>query len=67
MGPMFAFSFWGGDFYFYTATSTAANKTTNVTRYSPKDGAIDKAYMQNIGFHIVGAGVSTCAPTTQPK
>jgi len=65
--PMFAFSFWGGDFYFYTATSQSASKTTNVSRYTPSDGKVDTAYMQNIGFHIVGAGVSTCAPTTQPK
>lgn len=65
--PLYAFSFWGGDFYIYTATSTDAAKTTNVTRYRPSDGSVDTAYMRNIGFHIVGAGVSTCAPTTSPK
>ncbi len=65
--PMFAFTFWGGDFYFYTATSTSAAKTTNVTRYRPSDGSVDTAYMKGIGFHIVGAGVSTCAPTSLPK
>jgi hypothetical protein len=66
-GPMFAFSFWGGDFYFYTGTSTSSAKTTNVTRYRPSDGSIDTSYMTSIGFHIVGAGVSTCAPTSAPK
>jgi hypothetical protein len=65
--PMYAFSFWGGDFYIYTATDPGTSKSTNVTRYRPSDGSIDTAYMQNIGFHIVGAGVSTCAPTTSPK
>lgn len=65
--PMFAFSFWGGDFYIYTATDTAPTKTTNVTRYRPSDGSVDTTYMTNIGFHIVGAGVSTCAPTSPPK
>lgn len=65
--PMFAFSFWGGDFYFYTATNTSNATTTNVTRYRPSDGSIDTSYMTAIGFHIVGAGVSTCAPTEQPK
>jgi hypothetical protein len=65
--PMYAFSHWGGDFYFYTAKSPAANTTTTVARYRPSDGSIDPAYMTSIGFHIVGAGVSTCAPTTQPK
>jgi len=67
LAPMYAFSHWGGDFYFYTATSTAASTTTTVARYRPSDGSIDPAYMKSIGFHIVGAGVSTCAPTTQPK
>jgi hypothetical protein len=67
LAPMFAFSFWGGDFYFYTATSTTSSKTTNVARYRPSDGSVEPAYMSSIGFHVVGAGVSTCAPTTAPK
>ncbi|WP_155798306.1 hypothetical protein [Sorangium cellulosum] len=61
-----AFSFWGGDFYFYTAPQSAS-RTTNVSRYRPSDGSIDTAYMTNIGFRIVGAGVSTCAPVEQPR
>ncbi|KYF85142.1 hypothetical protein BE11_01895, partial [Sorangium cellulosum] len=61
-----AFSFWGGDFYFYTAPQSAS-RTTNVSRYRPSDGSIDTAYMTNIGFRIVGAGVSTCAPIEQPR
>lgn len=65
--PMFAFSFWGGDFYIYTGTDTSPSKTTTVARYRPSDGSIDKSYMTQIGFHIVGAGVSTCAPTSSPK
>jgi hypothetical protein len=67
LAPMFAFSFWGGDFYFYTATSQSPSSTTTVARYRPGDGSIDNAYMKSIGFHIVGAGVSTCAPITLPK
>jgi hypothetical protein len=65
--PMFAFSFWGGDFYVYTATDPGTTKTTTVSRYRPSDKSLDTAYMTNIGFHIVGAGVSTCAPTVAPK
>ncbi|AKT39079.1 hypothetical protein [Chondromyces crocatus] len=61
-----AFSFWGGDFYLYTAPSNAA-RTSNVTRYRPSDGTIDTGYMTNVGFRIVGAGVSTCAPITPPQ
>ena len=64
-----AFSFWGGDFYLYTAPDSASNpgRTTNVSRYRPSDGTTDPAYMTNIGFTIVGAGVSTCAPVEPPK
>ncbi len=61
-----AFSFWGGDFYLYTAPSAATGRTSNVTRYRPSDGSVDAAYMTNIGFRIVGAGVSTCAPIAPP-
>jgi len=61
-----AFSFWGGDFYLYTAPSDP-NRTSNVTRYRPSDNSVDAAYMVNVGFHIVGAGVSTCAPVKPPN
>jgi hypothetical protein len=61
-----AFTFWGGDFYLYTAPSAAVGRTTNVTRYRPSDGSVDAAYMTDIGFRIVGAGVSTCAPIAPP-
>jgi hypothetical protein len=63
-----AFSSWGGDFYLYTAPSSLLdpNRTTNVTKYHPQDGTTDTAYMTNIGFRIVGAGVSTCAPIVPP-
>ncbi len=59
-----AFSFWGGDFFLYTAP--AAGRTSNVTRYRPSDGSVDPRYMVDIGFRIVGAGVSTCAPIAPP-
>jgi hypothetical protein len=64
-----AFSFWGGDFYFYTAPSElgSPSRTTNVSRYRPSDGSIDTDYMTDIGFRIVGAGVSTCAPLVLPR
>jgi hypothetical protein len=58
-----AFSFWGGDFYLYTATFG----DSRVNRYRPSDGSVDDSYMTNIGFRIVGAGVSTCAPLEPPK
>ncbi|MEI8254942.1 MAG: hypothetical protein WCJ30_04645, partial [Deltaproteobacteria bacterium] len=62
-----AFSFWGGDFYLYTAPSESdPTRTSNVTRFRPSDGSVDAAYMTNVGFRIVGAGVSTCAPILPP-
>ncbi len=63
-----AFSFWGGAFYLYTVPSSTAQpgRTSNVTRYRPSDDSVDPGYMTDIGFRIVGAGVSTCAPLAAP-
>ncbi|UQA62197.1 hypothetical protein [Polyangium aurulentum] len=58
-----AFSFWGGDFYLYAASSG----NSRVSRYRPSDGTVDNNYMTDVGFRIVGAGVSTCAPLQPPK
>jgi hypothetical protein len=71
-GTAWAFSFYGGDFYIYTHSSGSgggpprAGGGSDVTRYSPVTGAID-IVKPKIGFKIVGAGVSTCAPTTSPR
>jgi hypothetical protein len=61
-----AFSFWGGDFYLYTAPADDM-VTSTVSRYHPADDSIEPTYMTNIGFRIVGAGVSTCAPLEPPR
>jgi hypothetical protein len=60
----YAFSFWGGDFWFYTQGNGLGS---TVTHYKY---ATDKTYVTAIadtGFTIVGAGVSTCAPLTPPN
>jgi hypothetical protein len=64
-----AFAFWGGSFYLFTGPSNkdTSGKTTNVAKYNPADGSTDAAYMNNIGFRVVGAGVSTCAPLAPPR
>jgi hypothetical protein len=66
-GTAWAFSFYGGDFYIYTNNDTSSlplgGGGSDVTRYSPADGSIT-VVKSKIGFKIVGAGVSTCAPTT---
>jgi hypothetical protein len=59
-----AFSFWGGDLYLYTAASPTAH--SSVARYSIANGVLDASYMADAGINIVGAGVSTCAPTAPP-
>jgi len=56
----YAFSFWGGDFYFYTAPDT----TTVVTHLQTSTGMTTASPV--LSFTIVGAGVSTCAPLVQP-
>ena len=66
-GTAWAFSAYGGDFYIYTSADTGSlprnGGGSDVTRYRPKDGSIT-VVKPKIGFKIVGAGVSTCAPTT---
>jgi hypothetical protein len=56
----YAFSFWGGDFYFYTAPSD----NTVVTHLETATATTTTSPM--LDFTIVGAGVSTCAPTVPP-
>jgi hypothetical protein len=56
LGQGWAFGFWGGDFYTFTAPSG----TTEVNRYRPSDGTT--TVVSTINEIIVGAGVSTCAP-----
>ena len=70
-GDAWAFSFYGGDFFIYTTSNGGSNLPMNqlgsdVTKYSPSDGSIT-VVKHATGFKIVGAGVSTCAPTTAVK
>jgi hypothetical protein len=67
-GTDWAFSFWGGDFWFYTADETAnPNAGSKVTQlHASTDNSIE-VVVQDTGFRIVGAGVSTCAPTSPVK
>lgn len=55
-----AFAFWGGRFYvFYQG---AFDLSTGIHRVTPETGAIE-TLRRDIGHRVVGAGVSTCAPT----
>jgi hypothetical protein len=53
-----AFGFWGGDFYTFTAPDGA---DTVVQRYRPSDGTVVTVATLS-GLVVDGAGVSTCAP-----
>ena len=54
----FAFAYWGGDFYLFVRLY---GQSTNVYKVE-KDGT-QTMVLQDSGLNIVGAGVSTCAPT----
>jgi hypothetical protein len=58
MGTAWAFAFWGGDFYTFSAPG---NANTRVDKYDP--GSKKVSFVTSFNGHIVGAGVSTCAPS----
>ena len=53
----FAFAFWGGDFWLFTSPGGA----TTITRFRPSDKT--ETALAVLPQTIVGAGVSTCAPS----
>jgi hypothetical protein len=55
-----AFAFWGGDFWLFVGPGTY----TDVFQYRPSTKTTTKVVTEQ--FEIVGAGVSTCAPTQPP-
>jgi hypothetical protein len=60
-GDAWAFAFWGGDFYLFSAPDGA---NSVVTRFRPSDGSTTQ--VATYPELIVGAGVSTCAPQGTP-
>lgn len=54
----FAFAYWGGDFYMFTAPEATA--PSDAHRYRPSDGSL--TWVAKVNATVVGAGVSTCAP-----
>jgi hypothetical protein len=62
IGGGWAFAFWGGDFYLFTNPNQGSFQ---VDRYRPSDGTTETV-LTKPGDTIVGAGVSTCAPTEPP-
>jgi hypothetical protein len=63
LGTAWAFAAWGGFFYVFYQGPVA---TTDVYIFDPNSGTANKN--RNLAnLRIVGAGVSTCAPTEPPK
>ena len=60
LGGGWAFAFWGGDFYIFLERHS--DSSTQVHKMSSKDGTLTTP-LPDTGRRIVGAGVSTCAPT----
>jgi hypothetical protein len=56
----FAFAQWGGDFYLFVRTY-GVGSSTDILRVSPS--GVMTTIAEDIGVDIIGAGVSTCAPT----
>ncbi|MDD5307684.1 MAG: hypothetical protein PHU25_10230 [Deltaproteobacteria bacterium] len=56
-----AFAYWGGAFYIFYESSS--DTSTQVYRVDAANGQTE-VWMADTGKRIVGAGVSTCAPTT---
>jgi hypothetical protein len=60
-GTGFAFAFWGGSFWVFTGSSSS-----KVDRYDPISKTVENK-IPSLGFKVVGAGVSTCAPVVVPR
>jgi hypothetical protein len=56
-----AFAFWGGDFWIFLKRQS--DPSTNIYHLKQSDGSVTNV-IPSSGRHIVGAGVSTCAPVT---
>ncbi len=56
----FAFAGWGGSFWLFVR-EYGVNRTTDI--YEVQPGPVMTLVRRNVGLEIVGAGVSTCAPT----
>jgi hypothetical protein len=60
-GSGWAFAFWGGSFYLFTAPNgVGPGGGSQVTQFNPAD--LSQTTVATMGDIIVGAGVSTCAP-----
>ncbi|MBX3249587.1 MAG: hypothetical protein KF901_20590 [Myxococcales bacterium] len=57
-----AFAYWGGRFYIFYLAVPGPDDSSSIFRFTP-DTAEVELMRRNVGHVVVGAGVSTCAPT----
>jgi hypothetical protein len=57
-----AFAHWGGEFFIFVTYDDGWNSISQVRRFDRTTGLVDVA-VESHPYRIVGAGVSTCAPT----
>lgn len=62
IGSGWAFAHWGGSFWLFTAP----RGSSQVDQFDPATGATTTV-KSGLGYIIVGAGVSTCAPTSMVR
>ena len=62
IGGAWAFAFWGGSFWLFTSSGGQGSK---LDKFDMATGMTTNI-SGNIGFVVVGAGVSTCAPIIPP-
>jgi hypothetical protein len=58
----YAFAHWGGRFYIFASSTDGLTQATTVRRFDPLTGDT-QIVVPSVPQIIVGAGVSTCAPT----
>jgi hypothetical protein len=63
IGAGWAFAAWGGAFYLFTAPNLFSSQ---IDRFDPMTNQTTTV-VSDVGFVIVGAGVSTCAPVIPPN
>lgn len=59
-----AFAHWGGKFYIFTTGGVFGTGDTRMLRLDPSTGKTE-TLVAKVPYRIVGAGVSTCAPTLE--
>lgn len=64
IGTAWAFASWGGDLWLFS--NGLEGQSTAIRRFDPEAGVVT-VVRPELGFSVVGAGVSSCAPIEPPR